>query len=292
MNDAKILSLFSGQPWAMPANAWRSLLAAVPSMLYPHARDMRARAVDGKRETSASPIVLSSEKIGVLRISGPLVKGVDAETAYWWGLASYDAIHEGIAAALKEGVTTLVLHIDSPGGMVMGLAETAARLEELKETGVQLIAYTDTMACSAAYWLAAACHEIVTAPSAYVGSIGCICMAWDDVAFFDKMGFKPVYFVNEGSEAKLYGREGLAWTDEARASFQASVDRHGEEFKAYLDAHRPGLARADMNGDAWAANHAPAGYVDHMEYLTASGRRRPLSTVTDLIGFLSAPVGV
>jgi capsid assembly protease len=292
MNNAKILSLFSGQPWAMPVNSWRSLLASIPSMLNPHARDLHARASDGARASAAGPIVLGGEKIGVLRVSGPLVKGVDAETAYWWGFASYDAIHEGIAAAIKEGISTLVLHIDSPGGMVMGLAETASRLEDLKEAGVHLIAYTDTMACSAAYWLAAACHEIVAAPSAYVGSIGCICMAWDDVAFWERIGAKPVYFVNEGSEAKLYGREGIAWTDEARASFQASVDIHGEEFKAFLDAHRPGLARADMNGDAWAANHAPAGYVDHMEFQTASGRRRPVATIGDLLGFLTTPVGL
>jgi hypothetical protein len=47
-----------------------------------------------------------------------------------------------------------------------------------------------------------------------------------------------------------------------------------------------------MNGDAWPANHAPAGYVDHMELLTASGRRRPVSTIGDLLGFLTSTVGL
>lgn len=277
----------------MAESPWRSLLAGIPEMLYPHARDMRGRTEAGaKAAAAASPVVAGANKVGVMRISGPLVKGIDAETCYWYGLASYDAIHEGAAEVLKQGISTLILHIDSPGGMVMGLAEAADRLESLKEAGVHLVAYSDTMMCSAAYWLGATCHEIVTSPSAYVGSIGCICMAWDDVAFFERVGFKPVYFVNKGSEAKLYGREGLAWTDEAKASFQNSVDQHGEEFKAYLDKHREGLARADMNGDAWFANHAPAGYVDHTEMITAGGRTRPFATVGDLLGFLATPVGV
>jgi len=276
----------------MAPSSWHSLISALPSMLNPHARDLHARASDGRPVSAATiaPMSVGAQKLGVMRISGPLVKGVDAETAEYFGLASYDAIHEGVAAVVAEGITTLVLHIDSPGGMVMGLAEAAARLEELKESGVHLIAYTDTMMCSAAYWLGATCHEIVAAPSAYVGSIGCMCMAFDDVQFFEQIGIKPLYFVNEGSEAKLFGRPGMVWTDEARGSFQASVDRHGEEFKGFLTSHRPGLARSDMSGDAWFANHAPSGYVDYMGFPTAAGRQRPASTVLDLVSFLTSPV--
>jgi ClpP class serine protease len=287
MNDVKFLSLFSRQPWAMSVDAWRSLLASVPSLTHPSARDMRAKAA-----AAPSPMAVNGARIGVMRISGPLVKGLDAEEAYWYGCTSYDSIHEGAEKVLKEGINTLVVHLDSPGGMVCGLAEAAARLQDLREAGVSLIAYSDTMMCSAAYWLGAACDEIITSPSAFVGSIGCICMAWDDAAFFDKIGIKPMYFVNEGSEAKLYGREGLAWTPEAKASFQASVDSHGEEFKSFLDEHRSGLARVDMNGDAWFASQAPAGYVDHMEFPTTGGRARPFGTVSDLLTFLASPVGV
>jgi ClpP class serine protease len=109
---------------------------------------------------------------------------------------------------------------------------------------------------------------------------------------FEKAGLKPKYFVNSGSEAKLYGRPGHPWTEEAEASFQESVDTVGAEFKNFLAEHRPDLAREDMNGDAWDAVNAPAGYVDHLSFPDASGKSRPVSTVGDLLAILSGTKGV
>lgn len=239
------------------------------------------------RPAAPAPLEVSGKKMGVLKLSGPLVKGVDAEMAQFFGLTSYDMVHEAADRVRSEGIDHLVLHLDSPGGMVTGCMEAADRLLRLRESGVKITAYSDTLMCSAAYWLGAAADEIVTAPSAMVGSIGCMALLMDDSEMLAKAGLKPEYFVNSGSEAKLYGRPGHPWTAEARASFQESVDTVGTEFKNFLSAHRPGLKKRDMNGDTWDAMSAPAGYVDYLAFPDEAGEMRPVSTVKDLLGILS-----
>ncbi len=282
-------SFFHAQPWAISVAGWRGLLAQMQDPTFPSARDLHARAAEGavKRPALAIAGERRGQKLGVMKISGPMVKGVDPLICEWYGLANIDAVHEGAARALQEGVTTLVVHLDSPGGMVCGTAEAADRLMELRQMGMHLVAYTDTLACSAAYWLAAACNEIVAAPSAMVGSIGCICQLVDYSQMLSEAGIRVEYFVSEGSEAKLYGRPGLPIDDAARASFQAMVDTVGVRFKDHVAAGRPALKREDMNGDAWAAQDAPQGYVDFMTFPDGGGTERPVSTARDLLGILA-----
>jgi len=286
MLTAKFLNLLSRQVWAIDAGYVRGVMAAMPELIgilkARHAGEAKERPAAGPPVAAVEAKGLVKSKIGVLKMSGPIVKGVSEEEAYWYGLCSVDKVHSAAAQVQAEGINHLILHLDSPGGMVCGIAEAAERLADLRTSGVTLTAYTDTLACSAAYWLAAACDEIIAAPSAMVGSIGCICLCLDNSGLYEKLGLKPEYFVNEGSEAKLFGRSGLPWSDEARASFQESVDLVGAEFKAHISERRPGITDADMNGDAWDAGTAPAGYVDHTH---ANGR--PISTLGDLLSILT-----
>jgi ClpP class serine protease len=290
MIPTRFLNLFSRQVWAIDAGYVRGIISALPGLL--EVLKARQGAAPGERKAAGPVLSIESKKIGVLKLSGPLVKGVDPVEAEWYGLASYDQVHAAADKVKSEGIGHLVLHLDSPGGMVTGCAEAADRLLQLRESGVAITAYSDTLMCSAAYWLAAACDEIVTAPSAMVGSIGCILLCLDNSGLYEKIGLKPEYFVNSGSEAKLYGRSGQPWTEEARASFQESVDVVGTEFKNFLAENRPDLYRADMNGDAWDAVNAPAGYVDYLSFPDPSGISRPVSTIGDLLAILSGTRGV
>lgn len=281
--------IFDSQPWAISLSGWRGILACMQDPTWPSARDAHAASAGGGRASAQSlqvAVAGDGRKIGVMRVSGPMVKGVDEKLCEWLGWCSMDSIHAQAARAEAEGINTLVVHLDSPGGMVCGTAEAADRLKELRDKGMHVIAYTDTMACSAAYWLAAACDEVVSSPSAIVGSIGCICMVIDISQMLKEAGVEVNYFVNEGSEAKAYGRLGTAVTDEARAAFQASVNAVGVRFKADVAAGRPGLAMEDMNGGHWGAADAPKGYVDFMSYTDRMGSGRMVRTIGDVVAFL------
>lgn len=284
MTASTFLNLFSRQIWAIdPRFALPELLAAIK---------IQSGEMGDKRPPAAPALKVSGKKMGLLKLSGPLVKGIDPEEAQWFGLATYDQVHAAADKVKSEGIDHLVLHLDSPGGMVTGCAEAADRLLQLREAGVKITAYSDTLMCSAAYWLGAAADEIVTAPTAMVGSIGCMALLMDNSEMLAKAGLKPEYFVNSGSEAKLYGRPGHPWSEEARASFQESVDTVGSQFKNFLSEHRPGLKKKHMDGDVWDAMSAPPGYVDFMAFPNSAGEMRPVSTVGDLLSILSGTTTV
>jgi protease-4 len=70
----------------------------------------------------------------------------------------------------NDNVVGVVLDIDCPGGQVSGLAEFA---EFLHNYSKPLVAYTDGLMASAAYYISAACDHIVANPNAdLIGSIG------------------------------------------------------------------------------------------------------------------------
>ena len=69
-----------------------------------------------------------------------------------------------------------MLEISAPGGTVVGNHEIAELIQSLE---IPTLAYSDDMACSAAYNIAASCDTIVGAPSSTWGSVGCI-IPWED----------------------------------------------------------------------------------------------------------------
>lgn len=282
MMPQNLLTMFHGQPWAISRAGWLGILGA-----------MRSPAVAARAESAPQTQYIrqstsrSGRRIGVMSVSGMMVKGVPDWICEWYGLANVDNVHRAADEAVKSGVETLIVHLDSPGGMILGTEEAAQRLDQLRAGGMHLIAYTDTMACSAAYWLAASCNEIVAAPTAYVGSIGCLCQVADYSRMLEEVGIDVHYFVSEGSEAKIYGAGEIPLSDEAKASFQASVDRIGARFKAHVAAGRPNLALSDMNGGAWQAQDAPAGYVDHIGISGKTGKTTHFATIDSLVEFVA-----
>lgn len=88
---------------------------------------------------------------------------------------SYEAIVDRVGAALARKPSSVVLRIESPGGVVSGLNESVLKLRKMSsESGIKLYAFVDEMAASAAYALCCACDERFAPPSAVVGSVGVI----------------------------------------------------------------------------------------------------------------------
>lgn len=166
------------------------------------------------------------------------------------------------AALAKYGpeAETIVLDFDTPGGSSLGLPETAARLRALREAGTRLVAYTDTECCSAGYYLAAECDEIMAAPSALIGCIGTYIAAVDSSRQFELSGLDLKLF-RDGA-IKAIGTDGKRWTPEEEAFLQQMVDASSAEFKGLVRERRPGVSDADMQGQWWPAASAPRALRD------------------------------
>jgi signal peptide peptidase SppA len=159
-------------------------------------------------------------------------------------------------------IRTLVLDLDTPGGTVIGLQETALRMQAVKDSGTRIVAYTDALCASAGYWLAAKADEIVAAPSAQVGSIGVYIAAIDDSRAWEMDGLKLKLFKN--GDLKAMGHPGKEWTTEEEEFLQTRVDARALEFKDHVRSHRPGIAASTMQGQTFDAGSAPVGLVDRI----------------------------
>lgn len=121
-----------------------------------------------------------------------------------------------------------VVHImiDSPGGAVDGLSFVLDTIAKVRESGVTVNALVPSMALSAAYWIASACSNIVTASDARVGGIGVFAQVYDDSGFLENVGVKRFTFESSVSPDKV-----LDVLDEKdRKQIQDTVDRIGEKF--------------------------------------------------------------
>lgn len=155
------------------------------------------------------------------------------------------------AAAMDESVGAIVLEIDSPGGQVDMVQETAALIRSHSKQGRPIVAVSNTMAASAAYWIAAAADELVVAPSGVVGSIGVFQLHQNLEGAAQLKGIVPTY-IYEGPR-KIEGNPFEPMGTAAKDAFQAEVRAYYEQFTNDVAAFRGVTARvvrADPEGSS------------------------------------------
>ena len=180
------------------------------------------------------------------------------------GLAGFRA---AFAEAIESpAVSAIVIDVDSPGGLVDLVPETAADLQAAK--GMKpIVAVADTQMCSAAYWIASQADEIVASPSASVGSIGVYQMHIDESGLNQMLGLRITYI--SAGEYKVEANPDAPLDPEAAAYMQQGVDDlygmfvadvaqgRGVDAQAVLDSYGQGRS---MN----AQRALSAGLVDRI----------------------------
>lgn len=249
-NYAILASLLTA-PVAMRSDYHRTLVLSLlrGEMRHPIARSEDERG--GAEEDDYTPpwelpIYTASNGVAVLTIDGPLLKGYDACTCWFYGYASHDRIQDALREiSARNDVAVVVLVVRSPGGMAMGTPETAAAVAALGKKKLCL-AVTDTQACSAAYWIASQAATLFTTVSASVGCIGTYLALYDVTAYLDKEGFKLELF-KEG-KYKALGLAGNPLDENARALLTKDVARTNARFLEAVKAARSQVALEDMEG--------------------------------------------
>ena len=149
--------------------------------------------------------------------------------AGWFGrVEGMDGIRARLeAAAANPDISAIVLDVDSPGGTVSGTPETAAAVRRASEAK-PVVAVANSLAASAAYWIASQASSLAVAPSGDVGSIGVISAHIDRSKMLDDMGLR-VTVVSAG-KYKAEGNPFAPLSDEAKANMQARVDEAYADF--------------------------------------------------------------
>jgi len=146
----------------------------------------------------------------------------------WFADTDYADIRAQVKRALAEpSMKTIDLLIDSPGGSVLGLPETADVIRAANKIK-PVRAFVTGIAASAAYWLASQAGTITLTPSGEVGSVGVLDLHADISKALDNSGVK-ITAVAAG-EHKVERAPFTPLSDAAKAHMQTGVNRWYGDF--------------------------------------------------------------
>ena len=192
---------------------------------------------------------------------------------------------EKLAAQFRQALNdpnckAIVMDIDSPGGSVDGVPELA---DEIAAGAKQkkVVAVANTMAASAAYWLACAADELVCVPSGGVGSIGVFGMHQDLSEAAAKEGIKTTFI--KAGKFKTEGNPYEPLSPEAEAAMQKTVDTYYDMFTKSVAKNRRVKVSAVTGGFGegrmvTALDALDQGMVDKVETLDQTLARFGVST--------------
>lgn len=249
-------------PWAIREEALAMVRSHVGQRFSAEAAEQIGAAFEA---ASAAPAVTGG--VAVLPIRGMITPGVSLMSLLFGGTPLRlfrQALRNAVAS---DEVGAIVLDVDSPGGLVDLVPETAA---EIRAAGQQkkVVAVANTMAASAAYYLASQASELVVTPSGEVGSVGVYCLHDDYSGMWEQVGIKPTYVYAGAYKVELNPDEPLS--EDARAYLQAGVDEVYADFVSSVAKGRgvtPAKVRSDFGEGRMlsAKNAVSAGMADRVE---------------------------
>jgi signal peptide peptidase SppA len=179
-----------------------------------------------------------NNKVAVIPVQGILTKD-----CAWCG-TTYPSIADAAEdAATDPNVKSVVLAVDSPGGEVIGLPETARVIRDLAQVK-PLHAIVEGTSASAAYWLTAQASDITVAPSGEVGSVGVRMMHSDISKMLEDAGIKITEL-----QAGRYKTEWSSFaplTEDAKEDMQQRLDAVHADFLSAVGRGRGVRARAGI----------------------------------------------
>ena len=198
--------------------------------------------------------------IPIIPIDGVITKRASIFQSFSGG-TSIDGLNALWDQALATNAQAIALEIFSPGGSVQGVAEFASRVSREANNGKKIVlAFADSMAASAAYWIGSQANIFTASESAQVGSIGVV-VAFSDTSRMEKnAGIDTEVF--KTANLKAIGSTPL--DNQQRAKLQADMGTIFEMFKSAVVRGRPGIdIEAASTGETWIGQQAvDAGLVD------------------------------
>ncbi|MDV2774826.1 S49 family peptidase [Pseudomonas aeruginosa] len=164
----RAFELAASQPWLMLPEHLENLLAIAERMGDPQALVTR----EGERLNKARTVTVRNG-VAIVPVTGPIFRYANLFTEIS-GATSTQVLATDIQRALDDtAVRSIVLNIDSPGGVASGINELAELVYEGRKRK-RIVTYAGGYLASAAYWIGSAAEEIVIDETAMAGSIGVI----------------------------------------------------------------------------------------------------------------------
>lgn len=185
---------------------------------------------DDKRELKHEIV---GNGVGLIKVRGSLARKSSYRT-------TYDDIVRAVKGAIGDDkVKSVLLDIDSPGGVAAGAYEAADAIAALR--GKKPIwSFANDMMASAAYAIGSAADRIAGTAYSQVGSIGVVMMHVEFSKMNERVGVKPTFIF--AGRKKVWGNEEEPLDPGARKEFQELVDAHYDKLVETVAANRPVLS--------------------------------------------------
>lgn len=253
MRFAHILSRVTGTPWFITQDALEGINALLESRML----GIALQEVKSELPSGLSAAVGTA----VISVNGIIGKRLDGMEMACGG-CDVGALESAFDSANNDAaVGRIVLHMHSPGGTVTGIPELAQKIYDTKRKPV--IAVSDTIMGSAAYYLASAADEIAVTPTANIGSIGTVLQVREVLSTTAADGKTRLRVFRSGAD-KMIGVD-APLTEAQAAIYQDRIDKLGAMFRSDVTKARPSVQADSMTGLAYFGEEAVArGLADRL----------------------------
>ncbi|WP_248798641.1 protease SohB [Pseudomonas sp. MWU13-2105] len=144
----------------------------------------------------------------------------------------------------------VVLRLESGGGMVHSYGLASSQLARLRQAGVPLTICIDKVAASGGYMMACIGDKIISAPFAFLGSIGVVAQLPNVNKLLKKhdIDFEVLTAGEYKRTLTVFGEN----TEKGREKFQQDLDITHHLFKNFVSQYRPQLAIDEVaTGEVW-----------------------------------------
>jgi signal peptide peptidase SppA len=233
MSSGLLLSHFYGMPWAIHEESY-FVVEAILKQWLAHAPindatvDLIMKAQAERSARKAAAVTAGGGTIAVLPLYGILMQRGDVQNISGPGMTSLQQFSSDFQDYADDTtVATILIDIDSPGGSVAGVPEL---VDQIRACVKPVIAISNAMAASAAYWIGSAADELYCTPSGQVGSIGIIACHIDRSKSLELQGIKPTLI--SAGRYKVEGNSFGPLDDDALAYSQGQADAVYRQFAA------------------------------------------------------------
>lgn len=192
---------------------------------------MAERARDD--ETASQPVIVDG--VQHLSLMGVMAPRMNMMTAISGGTSTQAFTEQLRMAGDNPDVKTVLIEVDSPGGMVTGTEELRQAVKALAEKK-RVVAVARGMMTSAAYYASAPATVIMATPSSQIGSIGVYAIHKEVTKAAEVAGVK--FRVFRAGDLKAAGNPYEKLTDKFSAALQERIDEPYQMFVASVATDR------------------------------------------------------
>lgn len=230
-------SKIKNQPLAMEAGAAQMLADAIKEKAFDAqiSGPWASKFIGTKDQRSQYRV--TEDGIAIVPVQGTLFDRGEWLGDYYGWMTSYEGLAEQFRRLAKDdAIKSVILDIDSPGGMAAGMLDLVAEMGDLKKKK-KVYAVAANMAASAAYAIGCTAHELYVSRQGMAGSIGVIAMHTSFARMLDEAGVDTTIIF--AGDHKADGNPYQALTHGARAEMASSIDQIYADFVRHVAKHRP-----------------------------------------------------